>query len=109
MKMIEAIIRPFKLEVVVEALQELGIVGATISEVRGCGNEKVETSDASGLVPKFKIQTVVDDAICDEAVTAIIKAARTGRVGDGKVFVSEVQEAITIRTSEHLQPTPAYA
>jgi nitrogen regulatory protein P-II 1 len=106
MKKIEAIIKPFKLTEVKDALNELGIQGLTVSEVKGFGRQKGHTEIYRGseytvdFLPKIKIETVVADALKDAAVAAIIKAAKTGKIGDGKIFVSTVEEAIRIRTDE---------
>ena len=106
MKKIEAIIKPFKLEEVKDALSEIGIEGMTVSEVKGFGRQKGHTEIYRGseytvdFLPKVKIETVVADHLKDAAVQAIIKAARTGKIGDGKVFISSVEEAIRIRTDE---------
>jgi len=109
MKKIEAIIKPFKLEEVKEALTEVGIQGMTVSEVKGFGRQKGQTEVYRGseytvdFLPKMKLEIVVTDTKYAEAVTAIIKAARTGKIGDGKIFVSPVEEAIRIRTSERAE------
>src|SRR5947207_5354103 len=106
MKKIEAIIKPFKLEEVKDALSEVGIEGMTVSEVKGFGRQKGHTEIYRGseytvdFLPKIKLEVVVSDKQLDNAVTAIIKAAKTGKIGDGKVFVSDVEEAIRIRTEE---------
>ena len=106
MKKIEAIIKPFKLTDVKDALNELGIQGMTVSEVKGCGRQKGHTEIYRGseytvdFLPKIKVETVVADNLKDAAVTAIIKAAKTGKIGDGKVFVSNIEEATRIRTDE---------
>jgi nitrogen regulatory protein P-II 1 len=106
MKKIEAIIKPFKLEEVKEALGEIGIEGMTITEVKGFGRQKGHTEIYRGseytidFLPKVKIEIVLADAQLDNAVAAIVKAAKTGKIGDGKVFVSSVEEAIRIRTEE---------
>jgi len=106
MKKIEAIIKPFRLTDVKDALNELGIQGMTVSEVKGFGRQKGHTEIYRGseytvdFLPKVKIETVVADSLKDAAVQAIVKAARTGKIGDGKVFVSSVEEAIRIRTDE---------
>jgi nitrogen regulatory protein PII len=106
MKKIEAIVKPFKLEEVKDALGEVGIEGMTVTEVKGFGRQKGHTEIYRGseytvdFLPKIKIEVVVADKQADEAVTAIVKAARTGKIGDGKVFVSDVEEAIRIRTEE---------
>jgi nitrogen regulatory protein P-II 1 len=106
MKKIEAIIKPFKLTEVKDALNELGIQGMTVSEVKGFGRQKGHTEIYRGseytvdFLPKVKIETVVADHLKDAAVQAILKAAKTGKIGDGKVFISTVEEAIRIRTDE---------
>jgi nitrogen regulatory protein P-II 1 len=106
MKKIEAIIRPFKLDEVKEALIEEGIKGLTISEVRGYGRQKGHTETYRGseyqieFVPKIKIEIVVDDSLQEKVVDAILRTAKTGQVGDGKIFISNVQEVIRIRTEE---------
>jgi len=106
MKKIEAIIKPFKLEEVKDALGEVGIEGMTVTEVKGFGRQKGHTEIYRGseytvdFLPKIKLELVVVDSDLDEAVNAIVKAAKTGKIGDGKVFVSNVEEAIRIRTEE---------
>ena len=106
MKKIEAIIRPFKLDEVKEALVEEGIRGLTISEVRGYGRQKGHTETYRGseyqieFIPKIKIEIVVNDALLDKVIDAILRTAKTGQVGDGKIFISDVQEVIRIRTEE---------
>jgi len=106
MKKIEAIIKPFKLEEVKEALSGLGIEGMTVSEVKGFGRQKGHTEIYRGseytvdFLPKIKIEVVISDPQLSEAVDAIVKAAKTGKIGDGKVFVSTVEEVIRIRTEE---------
>jgi nitrogen regulatory protein P-II 1 len=106
MKKIEAIIKPFKLSEVKDALNELGIQGMTVSEVKGFGRQKGHTEIYRGseytvdFLPKIKIETVVADNLKDAAVKAIIAAAKTGKIGDGKVFVSAIEEAVRIRTDE---------
>jgi len=106
MKKIEAIIKPFKLTEVKDALNELGIQGMTVSEVKGFGRQKGHTEIYRGseytvdFLPKIKIETVVADSLKDAAVQAIVKAAKTGKIGDGKVFISSVEEAVRIRTDE---------
>jgi len=106
MKKIEAIIKPFKLEEVKDALADLGIEGMTVSEVKGFGRQKGHTEIYRGseytvdFLPKIKLDVVVDDDQSDAAVAAIVKAAKTGKIGDGKVFVSSVEEAVRIRTDE---------
>ena len=106
MKKIEAIIKPFKLTDVKDALNELGIQGMTVSEVKGFGRQKGHTEIYRGseytvdFLPKIKVETVVADNLKDAAVAAIIKAAKTGKIGDGKVFISNIEEATRIRTDE---------
>jgi nitrogen regulatory protein PII len=106
MKKVEAIIKPFKLEDVKEALSEVGVEGMTVVEVKGFGRQKGHTEIYRGseytvdFLPKVKIEVVVDDGRADTVVDAIVKAANTGKIGDGKVFVSPVLEAIRIRTGE---------
>jgi nitrogen regulatory protein P-II 1 len=106
MKKIEAIIKPFKLEEVKDALAEIGVEGMTVTEVKGFGRQKGHTEIYRGseytvdFLPKIKLEVVVTDALVDSAVAAIVKAAKTGKIGDGKVFVSAVSEAIRIRTDE---------
>jgi len=106
MKKIEAIIKPFKLEDVKEALNQAGIEGMTISEVKGFGRQKGHTEVYRGseytvdFLPKIKIEIAVADARVAAAVTAIISAAKTGKIGDGKIFISPIEDAIRIRTEE---------
>src|SRR6266566_3360864 len=106
MKKIEAIIKPFKLEEVKDALGEVGIEGMTVSEVKGFGRQKGHTEIYRGseytvdFLPKIKLELVVADGSVDAAVGAIVKAAKTGKIGDGKVFVSAIEQAIRIRTEE---------
>ena len=106
MKKIEAIIKPFKLEEVKDALAEVGIEGMTVSEVKGFGRQKGHTEIYRGseytvdFLPKIKLEVVISDERLDAAVTAIVKAAKTGKIGDGKVFVSNIEEAVRIRTEE---------
>jgi nitrogen regulatory protein PII len=106
MKKIEAIIKPFKLEEVKEALSDLGIEGMTVSEVKGFGRQKGHTEIYRGseytvdFLPKIKIEVVLADSIVENATNAIVKAAKTGKIGDGKVFVYNIDEAIRIRTDE---------
>jgi nitrogen regulatory protein PII len=106
MKKIEAIIKPFKLDEVKDALHELGITGMTVTEAKGFGRQKGHTEIYRGseytvdFLPKIKIELVVADSQKDSAVAAIIKSAKTGKIGDGKVFVSTIDEAIRIRTDE---------
>jgi len=105
-KKIEAIIKPFKLEEVKDALAEVGVEGMTVSEVKGFGRQKGHTEIYRGseytvdFLPKIKIDVVVADSLVEAAASAIIKAAKTGKIGDGKVFVSPVEDAIRIRTEE---------
>jgi nitrogen regulatory protein P-II 1 len=107
MKKIEAIIRPHLLESVKDALQTLGVQGMTISEVKGFGRQKGHTEVYRGseykveFVPKLKVEVILDDEVVDNAIDSIIKTARTGKFGDGKIFVFPVEEAIRIRTGEH--------
>ncbi|HTZ36003.1 MAG TPA: P-II family nitrogen regulator [Stellaceae bacterium] len=106
MKLIEAIIKPFKLDDVKTALHEVGVTGLTVEEVRGFGQQKGHTELYRGaeyvvdFLPKVKIEVVIDDALAESAVEAIMRAARTDKVGDGKVFVSTIEEAVRIRTGE---------
>lgn len=106
MKKIEAIIKPFKLEEVKDALGEVGIEGMTVIEVKGFGRQKGHTEIYRGseytvdFLPKIKLELVVDEHQLEQAVAAIIKSAKTGKIGDGKVFVSNIEEAIRIRTEE---------
>jgi nitrogen regulatory protein P-II 1 len=106
MKKIEAIIKPFKLEEVKDALAEVGIEGMTVSEVKGFGRQKGHTEIYRGseytvdFLPKIKLEVVISDERLDAAVAAIVKAAKTGKIGDGKVFVSNIEEAVRIRTDE---------
>jgi nitrogen regulatory protein PII len=106
MKKIEAIIKPFKLEEVKDALSDLGIEGMTVSEVKGFGRQKGHTEIYRGseytvdFLPKIKIEVVLADSIVENATVAIVKAAKTGKIGDGKVFVYNIDEAIRIRTDE---------
>jgi nitrogen regulatory protein P-II 1 len=106
MKKIEAIIKPFKLDEVKEALQELGLQGMTVVEAKGFGRQKGQTELYRGaeyvvdFLPKIKIEVVVDDDQLAAAVEAIQNAARTGRIGDGKIFVSDIIEVVRIRTGE---------
>ena len=106
MQMITAIIKPFKLEEVREALSAIGVQGITVTEVKGFGRQKGHTELYRGaeyvvdFLPKVKIEVVLDDDMLEKAVDAIQKAAKTGRIGDGKIFISTVDEAIRIRTGE---------
>jgi nitrogen regulatory protein P-II 1 len=106
MKKIEAVIKPFKLDEVREALSEIGITGLTVSEVKGFGRQKGHTELYRGaeyvvdFLPKVKIEVVLADELLAKAIEAIQRAAKTGRIGDGKIFVSSIEEAIRIRTGE---------
>jgi nitrogen regulatory protein P-II 1 len=106
MKKIEAIIKPFKLDEVKEALHEVGLQGMTVTEAKGFGRQKGHTELYRGaeyvvdFLPKVKIEIVLEDSLVDRAIEAITQAARTGRIGDGKIFVSTVEEVIRIRTGE---------
>ena len=106
MKKIEAIIKPFKMEHVKEALAEIGIEGMTVTEVKGFGRQKGHTEIYRGseytvdFLPKIKIEVVLAEDVVEKATAAIVKAAKTGKIGDGKVFISPVEEAIRIRTDE---------
>jgi nitrogen regulatory protein P-II 1 len=106
MKKIEAIIQPFKLDAVKEALKGLGVAGMTVTEVKGHGRQKGHTEIYRGqeyvvdLLPKMKIEAVLADAQAEDAIQAIVSAARTGRIGDGKIFVYDVLEAVRIRNDE---------
>ena len=106
MKKVEAIIKPFKLEEVKDALGDIGIEGMTVSEVKGFGRQKGHTEIYRGseytvdFLPKIKIELVVGDSQVEAAVAAIVKTAKTGKIGDGKVFVTPVENAIRIRTEE---------
>jgi nitrogen regulatory protein PII len=106
MKKIEAIVKPFKLEEVKEALGEIGVTGMTVTEVKGFGRQKGHTEIYRGseytvdFLPKIKLEIVLEDQQLEPAVAAIIKAAKTGKIGDGKVFVSSIEEAVRIRTEE---------
>ena len=106
MKKIEAIIKPFKLDDVKEALQALGLKGMTVSEARGFGRQKGHTELYRGaeyvvdFLPKLKVEVVVDDGVVDETLRAITEAAQSGRIGDGKIFVTPVEQVVRIRTGE---------
>ncbi len=106
MKKIEAVIKPFKLDEVREALSEVGITGLTVSEVKGFGRQKGHTELYRGaeyvvdFLPKIKIDLVVTDEVVEQAIEAIVKAAHTGKIGDGKIFVSAIQQVVRIRTGE---------
>ncbi|HYD33409.1 MAG TPA: P-II family nitrogen regulator [Methylophilaceae bacterium] len=106
MKKLEAIIKPFKLDEVREALSEIGVNGLTVTEVKGFGRQKGHTELYRGaeyvvdFLPKIKIELVIPDNLVDGAMEAIIKSARTGKIGDGKIFVTNVEQVIRIRTGE---------
>lgn len=106
MKLIKAIIKPFKLEAVKEALAEIGVDGMTVTEVKGFGRQKGHTEIYRGseytvdFLPKIEIEIVVPEEVVDPAVTAVLKAAQTGKIGDGKIFVLPIEEVIRIRTGE---------
>jgi nitrogen regulatory protein P-II 1 len=106
MKKIDAIFKPFKLDEVREALSEIGVSGLTVTEVKGFGRQKGHTELYRGaeyvvdFLPKVKVEVVVADSMVDQAIDAIVKSARTGKIGDGKIFVSDVSQVIRIRTGE---------
>ena len=106
MKKIEAVIKPFKLDEVREALSEIGVTGLTVTEVKGFGRQKGHTELYRGaeyvvdFLPKVKVEVVVADKLAEQAIEAIVKAARTGKIGDGKIFVTTVEQVIRIRTGE---------
>ena len=106
MKLIDAVIRPTKIEEVKEALSNLGVQGMTVTDVRGYGRQRGRTERYRGstyivnLLPKIKVEFVVSDNIAEEALEIVVEAARTGEIGDGKVFVSHVEQAVRIRTGE---------
>ncbi|MBW8076806.1 MAG: P-II family nitrogen regulator [Gallionella sp.] len=106
MKKIEAIIKPFKLDEVREALSELGVSGLTVTEVKGFGRQKGHTELYRGaeyvvdFLPKIKVEVVVSSELLDTAVESIIKAAHTGKIGDGKIFISSIEQVVRIRTGE---------
>ncbi len=106
MKKIEAVVKPFKLDEVREALSEIGVTGLTVTEVKGFGRQKGHTELYRGaeyvvdFLPKVKVDVVVADKLADQAIEAIVKAARTGKIGDGKIFVTTVEQVIRIRTGE---------
>ena len=106
MKKIEAVIKPFKLDEVREALAEVGVAGLTVTEVKGFGRQKGHTELYRGaeyvvdFLPKVKIEVVVTDNMVDQVIEAMIKSARTGKIGDGKIFVSSVDQVVRIRTGE---------
>ena len=106
MKKMEAVIQPSRLDAVKEALQEVGIQGMTVSEVRGHGRQKGHSEIYRGheytvdLLPKIKVEIILADSLVDQAVDAIVKAARSGKIGDGKIFLSDISEAIRIRDNQ---------
>ncbi|MCC6869580.1 MAG: P-II family nitrogen regulator [Burkholderiales bacterium] len=106
MKKIEAVVKPFKLDEVREALSELGVTGLTVTEVKGFGRQKGHTELYRGaeyvvdFLPKVKVEVVVPDTLVERAIEAIVKAARTGKIGDGKIFVTSVEHVVRIRTGE---------
>jgi nitrogen regulatory protein P-II 1 len=106
MKKIEAVVKPFKLDEVREALSEIGVTGLTVTEVKGFGRQKGHTELYRGaeyvvdFLPKVKVELIVGDALVDRAIEAIVKAARTGKIGDGKIFVTPVEQVVRIRTGE---------
>ena len=106
MKKIEAVVKPFKLDEVREALSEIGVTGLTVTEVKGFGRQKGHTELYRGaeyvvdFLPKVKVEVVVPDKLADQAIEAIVKAARTGKIGDGKIFVTTVERVLRIRTGE---------
>ena len=106
MKMVTAIVKPFKLDEVREALSAIGVQGVTVTEVKGFGRQKGHTELYRGaeyvvdFLPKVKIEAAVDDAIVDQVIEAVEQAARTGKIGDGKVFVSTLEQVVRIRTGE---------
>ncbi|ADR34742.1 nitrogen regulatory protein P-II [Sulfuricurvum kujiense DSM 16994] len=106
MKKIEAVIKPFKLEDVKDALAEIGITGMTVSEVKGYGRQKGHSELYRGaeyvvdFLPKIKMEMVVDDEMVDQVVNTVVEAARTGKIGDGKIFISDINKIIRIRTGE---------
>ncbi len=106
MKMVMAIIKPFKLDDVREALSEIGVQGITVTEVKGFGRQKGHTELYRGaeyvvdFLPKVKVEAAVDDGLVDQVIEAISKAANTGKIGDGKIFITAVEQAVRIRTGE---------
>ena len=106
MKKIEAIFKPFKLDEVREALSDIGVSGLTVTEVKGFGRQKGHTELYRGaeyvvdFLPKVKVEVVIQDSLLDQAIEAIVKSARTGKIGDGKIFVTGVEQVIRIRTGE---------
>ena len=106
MKKIEAVIKPFKLDEVREALSEIGVTGLTVTEVKGFGRQKGHTELYRGaeyvvdFLPKVKVEVILADGMVESAIEAIVKAARTGKIGDGKIFVTSVEQVVRIRTGE---------
>ena len=106
MKKVEAIIKPFKLDEVREALSEIGVSGLTVTEVKGFGRQKGHTELYRGaeyvvdFVPKAKVEVIVADSLVERAIEAVVKAARTGKIGDGKIFITDVEQVVRIRTGE---------
>ena len=106
MKKIEAVVKPFKLDEVREALSDIGVTGLTVTEVKGFGRQKGHTELYRGaeyvvdFLPKVKVEVVVPDKLTDQAIEAIVKAARTGKIGDGKIFVTSIEQVVRIRTGE---------
>jgi len=106
MKKIEAVVKPFKLDEVREALSEIGVTGLTVTEVKGFGRQKGHTELYRGaeyvvdFLPKVKVELIVADSLVERAIEAIVKAARTGKIGDGKIFVTPVEQVVRIRTGE---------
>ena len=106
MKKIEAVVKPFKLDEVREALSEIGVTGLTVTEVKGFGRQKGHTELYRGaeyvvdFLPKVKVEVILQDGLVERAIEAIVKAARTGKIGDGKIFVTSVEHVVRIRTGE---------
>jgi len=106
MKKIEAVVKPFKLDEVREALSDIGVTGLTVTEVKGFGRQKGHTELYRGaeyvvdFLPKVKVEVILQDSLVDRAIEAIVKAARTGKIGDGKIFVTSVEHVVRIRTGE---------
>jgi nitrogen regulatory protein P-II 1 len=106
MKKVEAIIKPFKLDEVREALSELGVTGLTVTEVKGFGRQKGHTELYRGaeyvvdFIPKAKVEVIVADNLVERAIEVVVKAARTGKIGDGKIFITSVEQVVRIRTGE---------
>ncbi len=106
MKKVEAIIKPFKLDEVREALSEIGVTGLTVTEVKGFGRQKGHTELYRGaeyvvdFLPKVKVEVIIADSLVERAIEAVVKAARTGKIGDGKIFVTSVEQVVRIRTGE---------